>query len=91
MRQHILLEFVVKGTCAEGESALSWAVTVSKVGSIEARGRTLAVFCWQHKKDGLPGKVVAGDALGKLTKGGPVQLFFWPADHVGTEHRGFWR
>ena len=67
------------------------AVTVSKVGGIEARGRSLAVLCGQHKKDRLPGKVVAGDALGKLAQGGPVQLFFWPADHVGAEHRGFWR
>lgn len=53
---------------------------------IEARGRTWLVLV-RHKKDCLPGKVVAGDAC----PGWSSTLLFWPADHVGAENWGFWR
>ena len=91
MRKRTLPEFNDMGNLSGKESALGGPVAVGKVGGIEARGRALAAFCRQHKKNCLPGEVVAGNALGKLVQSCPVQLFFWPADHVCAKHRGFWR
>ena len=73
------------------KSAFGCAVAVRKVGGVKAGGRALAAFCGQHKKNGLPGEVVACYALGQLAQRCPVQLLLGPADHMGAKNLGFWR